>query len=104
MVGRVVQEHNAVSYHVIPSQHNYRPHSIKTRYGIVVVQRYGPFHYTATDWISGELLGGIRVNSPYDATPTLYTATAQDDSTAYHRDTLEDCAEMLALHASEENQ
>lgn len=77
---------------VIPSQHNDKPFDIDTRYGTVTLQRRGAFVYRAE--MGGEGIGAVMVNRP--GTETLYTAHDYG-VTSWHRDTLEDCAEMLAL-------
>ncbi len=77
---------------VIPSQHNYKPFDIDTRHGTVTLQRRGAFVYRAE--MGGEGIGAVMVNRP--GTEALYTAHDYG-VTSWHRDTLEDCAEMLAL-------
>ena len=77
--------------HVIRSQHNYEPFDIDTPYGTVTLQRTGLFSYRAS---MGPTIGYIMVNGHPEA--TIYTAHDLH-ITSWHRDTLEECAEMLAL-------
>lgn len=78
---------------ILNSQHSKRPFDIATQYGTVTAQRDGAFVYACT--IGGHPAGVVFVNRP--GTETLYTASSPDFTTEWHRDTLEDCAEMLAL-------